>query len=467
MNLIKTYSNIILLFLLFAPVLAISQSTELSRAIALFDKGKFADAEPVFKKVLDEKPDDFMVNYFYGACRTENNHFTNADLECLIAANEEVSPININYYFGVQYHARSNWERALKYYNRYKGKASEEDVAQKKVLEKIQQCYDKINPYEEFIVAESTDTIIPVVAAGIAADGIVPADSSLAADSMNVADTTVPAVTETAVAVAVAEPAAEPEKPKGDSILFVINSEITYTNTTQFKTEEGKSLFEKGSAKQQELEKNISETDELRKKYAAAKTRYEKKTIGEQILANENSVYGLKEETGKLLSKAQITENEYWQNAPAEEIAAFIEEQNKVEKEETVATDTMASDTTTNDTTGLIDPVVLLVGSENNAAAAESENNDLVYKIQLGTYRKLPNYVKKLYDKLSLFRKIDTYTDERGVVVYTTGNLTNYEDAVKMKNQVKQEGVEDAKVVPYFKGKRITLEKAKELEGVK
>jgi tetratricopeptide (TPR) repeat protein len=292
MNLIKTYSNIILLFLLFAPVLAISQSTELSRAIALFDKGKFADAEPVFKKVLDEKPDDFMVNYFYGACRTENNHFTDADLECLIAANEEVSPININYYFGVQYHARSNWERALKYYNRYKGKASEEDVAQKKVLEKIQQCYDKINPYEEFIVAESTDTIIPVVAAGIAADGIVPADSSLAADSMNVADTTVPAVTETAVAVAVAEPAAEPKKPKGDPILFVINSEITYTNTTQFKTEEGKSLFEKGSAKQQELEKNISETDELRKKYAAAKTRYEKKTIGEQILANENSVYG-------------------------------------------------------------------------------------------------------------------------------------------------------------------------------
>ena len=466
MKLIKTYSNIILLFLIFAPVLAVSQATELSRAIALFDKEKFAEAEPVFAEILAEKPTDFMVNYFYGACRTENNHFTNADLECLIKANEEVSPININYYFGVQYHARSNWERALKYYNRYKGSASEDDVAKKKVLEKIQQCYDKINPYEEFIVAENTDTIIPVVA-GITADGTIPADSSLTADSLKMADETVPVAAGTAVAVAVTEPVAEPKKPKGDPILFVINSEITYTNTTQFKTEEGKSFFKKGNTKQQELEKNISETDELRKKYAAAKTRYEKKTIGEQILANENSVYSLKEEAGKFLSKAQITENEYWQNASPEEIAAFIEEQNKVEEEEIIVTDTTVTDSTTSDTTGFIDPAILLIGTDNNDAVTEPDNNDLVYKIQLGTYRKLPNYVKKLYDKLSLFRKIDTYTDERGIVVYTTGNLTNYEDAVKMKNQVKQEGVEDAKVVPYFKGKRITLEKAKELEEEK
>ena len=49
------------------------------------------------------------------------------------------------------------------------------------------------------------------------------------------------------------------------------------------------------------------------------------------------------------------------------------------------------------------------------------------------------------------------------MVVYTTGNLTNYEDAEKMKNQVRQEGIKDAYIVPYLKGKRITLEQAKEL----
>ena len=75
----------------------------------------------------------------------------------------------------------------------------------------------------------------------------------------------------------------------------------------------------------------------------------------------------------------------------------------------------------------------------------------------------MPSYKKRLFDKLSLIRKIEKYTDDKGVVVYTTGNLTNYEDAEKMKNQVKQEGIKDARIVPYLKGKRITLEQAKEL----
>jgi hypothetical protein len=44
-----------------------------------------------------------------------------------------------------------------------------------------------------------------------------------------------------------------------------------------------------------------------------------------------------------------------------------------------------------------------------------------------------------LYKKLSLIRKIDNYTDEKGVVVYTTGSLTNLDDAVKLQKQVRQE----------------------------
>jgi hypothetical protein len=34
-----------------------------------------------------------------------------------------------------------------------------------------------------------------------------------------------------------------------------------------------------------------------------------------------------------------------------------------------------------------------------------------------------------------------------------------------MQHQVKQEGIQDAQVVPYFKGKRITLEQAKQMEA--
>jgi hypothetical protein len=79
----------------------------------------------------------------------------------------------------------------------------------------------------------------------------------------------------------------------------------------------------------------------------------------------------------------------------------------------------------------------------------------------------LPTSVKRLFDKLSLIRKIDNYTDDRGVVVYTTGNLVNLEDAMTMLKQVQQEGVEDAIIAAYFKGKRIPLTEAKALEGIK
>ncbi len=455
----KFYSNIILSLILIAPVLAVSQDAGLASAIALFDKGKFAEAEPMFKTVLDEKPNDFMVNYFYGACRTENNHFTNADLECLITANEEVSPININYYFGVQYHARSNWERALKYYNRYKSAAQPDDISKRKVLEKIQQCYDKVNPYEMYIIKENSIPVIPVVetdslAAVVDTAGNVLVSDSLTAEIETVVDTTVQVVsakTET------------PEKPKGETISFIVNSEITYTNTNQFRTVEGKAFFEKWRMKKNALDSMIYETDVLREKYAKAKTRFEKQSFGQQILENEKSFYKLKDDVAELQSKAQSTENNYWQNASSEEIATFLEEQ-KQEEQKAMLPDTTTVNTSETDTTELVNPAVLLSDSDEAVVKEKSGDNNLVYKIQLGTYRKLPNYVKKLYKKLSLFRKIDTYTDEKGVVVYTTGNLSNYDDAVKMQNQVKQEGVEDAKIVPYFKGKRITLKEAKKLE---
>ena len=455
----KFYSNIILSLILIAPILAVSQDTGLASAIALFDKGKFAEAEPMFKAVLDEKPGDFMVNYFYGACRTENNHFTNADLECLITANEEVSPININYYFGVQYHARSNWERALKYYNRYKSAAQPDDISKRKVLEKIQQCYDKVNPYEAYIIKENSIPVIPVVETDSLAALADTTGNALVADSLT---TELEAVADTAAQV-VLDTTETPEKPKGKTISFIVNSEITYTNTNQFRTTDGKAFFEKWRKQKNALDSIIHKTDALREKYAKAKTRFEKNSVGQQILENEKSLYKLKDDVAELQSSAQLTENNYWQNASPEEVATFFEEQ-KQEEQKAMLPDTTTGNISETDTTESVNPAVLLSDSDESVVTEESGSNNLVYKIQLGTYRKLPNYVKKLYKKLSLFREIDTYTDEKGVVVYTTGNLSNYDDALKMQNQVKQEGVEDAKIVPYFKGKRITLKEAKELE---
>ncbi len=64
-----------------------------------------------------------------------------------------------------------------------------------------------------------------------------------------------------------------------------------------------------------------------------------------------------------------------------------------------------------------------------------------------------------------MIRTIENYTDEQGVVVYTTGNLSTLDLAVKMQSQVQQEGIKDAIIVPYFNGKRIPLEQAKKIEA--
>lgn len=444
---------------MFAPFFSISQvenSNALSRAIQLFDNGNFEEAEPLFKISLDEKPNDLMVNYFYGACRTENNYFTNSDLECLIKANQEVSPVSINYYFGIQYHARSNWERALKFYNKYNSSAMLSDEDKQKILLKIQQCYDHINPYEEFMTG-SKEEIIPVLVASDEQDDSI---ETAVIDSTTILDTTgvlsAPVIHEVVPEIII---------PTGEPISFLVNNQITYLLNTQFKTEEGESLYHDGMQKQSELESSLIRTEELRDKYNKATTSDERKLIGQEILTLENNHYTLKKEANQLLLQAKNIENEYWNNASLEDVESFKLEIKQI-SENKLNADTVVEQEI--DSSTYIDPNILLGNKDLVASPDKPTNDDLVYKIQIGAYsRGLPNYIKRLYNKLSLIRKIENYTDENGIVVYTTGNLSNYEDAVKMKNQVKQEGIEDAIVVPYFKGKRITLGQAKELEGEK
>ena len=60
-------------------------------------------------------------------------------------------------------------------------------------------------------------------------------------------------------------------------IEFRVNNNITYLNTTHFKSEEAKALFEKAHSLQKELDFSLQQMDELRKEYRLAKTAEEKK----------------------------------------------------------------------------------------------------------------------------------------------------------------------------------------------
>jgi hypothetical protein len=251
-------------------------------------------------------------------------------------------------------------------------------------------------------------------------------------------------------------------KPVEERINFNINSEIKYISISNFKTEEGKIYFQEGTLKENELGKVMTRTEILREKYKLSQSRAERDSIGQIILSLEGEAYDLKNVVTQLFLQAKTVENGYWQNASPEETDNFIKELNAAELEFNNTTN-KAKDVS--ESPGLIVLPILVEDEQIKSSTPKEKPSGIIYKIQIGAYsRGIPNTQKQAFNKISVIRKVETYTDENGVVVYTTGNLTNYEDAVLMQSQVKQEGIKDPKIAAYLNGKRITLEQAKELD---
>ncbi|MFW6309652.1 MAG: hypothetical protein ACOC1D_01005 [Prolixibacteraceae bacterium] len=449
--------------LLFAGEKIISagnQDVSESKAVELFERGDYEKAVPLFSVLLQQNPDNPMLNYYYGAAQTETGHFSEQTLNSLLKAREGEPPAKVNYYLGQQFQAQNNWTNALKFYNLYQLNASVEQRKELKIAEKIQQCFNEVNPYTLSEPEDWQEVQEPE------------ADITTAKDTQ---PTPVPKAPrqeitrlETIDDVSLFRNNKERSRSFRDyAIEFPVNSRITYYQTSHFKNEEARKLFDEAENLKNALNFSLNQMEELRKEYRSTSNPAERDSIGNKIISFENDSYGLKEEINQLLSRARNLENQYWQNASGDEVDEFIARAEKLaakRKEKTEAPKVITEGHA--DTEIMIDPELLLDDSETENRFEEPEKEDeLIYKIQLGAYsRQLPTYVKRTYDRLSLIRKIDKYTDEEGVVVYTTGNLQKLEDALKMRNQVRQEGVEDAFVVPYFKGKRITLEEAKKLE---
>jgi hypothetical protein len=469
------------------------QENPLTKAIQLFDKRKFPEAEPAFKKLLDENPNDFMVNYFYGACRTENGHYSDQDLQYLMKASKEVYPIDIDYYFGVQYHAKSDWTKAFSYYNNYKKVATAEEQNRVNLSQRIEQCTNRINPFITEAEITKNDTVLTEVSYvdTLTNEGIIITVATIQGNKTSDNQAIAPAaiISETAIATdsinstlnedsLQIEDVSE-EKPAELTITentplnipvqepvinFNINSEITYLFTSNFKTTEGSQSYNDGIGKQTELDKLNLRTEILREQYSKSKTRVEKDSLGQLIVQLENNGYSLNSQARKLFLQAKTSENNYWQNAPEDEKEKFITEINQAV--EAIAIEN-SKEKVTPVTDILLSPL-LVEDAPVQKPTQESKNTGIVYKIQLGAYSKgIPNSMKPVFKKITMIRKVETYTDEKGVVVYTTGNLTRFEDAQVMLTQVKQEGVKDAIIAAYFNGKRITLEQAKETEKQK
>lgn len=419
----------------------------LTKAIQLFDKKNYTEAEIVFGELLAGRPGDFMINYFYGACRTENGHFSEADLQYLVTASKEVYPIDIDYYFGLQYHAKSIFDKALIHYNNFRKVAAPEEQVRVGLVAKIAQCEQRINPY----VTENEATI------QIVNDSL----STTATVQAELADTVEIIKADTAIIIEEHKVNQEVKKPVEQLINFNINSRFTYLYESNFKTSEGIGNFREASAKQNEMKQIELRTEILRDHYTNSASKAEKDSLGKLIIDLENDAYQLNLMVKQLFNQARIAEINYWQNASKTEEQQFIQEL------DAAALAIAESKVIENETpvTGILLSPLLVEVAPVDKPAKENLNPGITYKIQLGAWSKgIPNNLKPVMKKISMIRKVENYIDDNGVVVYTTGNLNNYDDALLMLSQVKQEGVKDAIIAAYRNGKRITLEPAKETE---
>lgn len=96
------------------------------------------------------------------------------------------------------------------------------------------------------------------------------------------------------------------------------------------------------------------------------------------------------------------------------------------------------------------------ISNESTTNTNQKFDNGLVYRIQIALFKIPKNAFKGL-------ENVYTETNSRRIK-YFTGSFTDYTKAQIERNRLKKIGLVDAYVVPYYKGKEITIEKARSLE---
>ncbi len=253
-----------------------------------------------------------------------------------------------------------------------------------------------------------------------------------------------------------------PARLANQPIDFQINSDITYLSFRNFMREEAKKSFFQAWMKEKESAALSAETDSLRNIYANSSDE-RKAELASVILKNEAKTLVLNQEIPPLYQNARHLENDFWKSAPADELTRFQDKINLFRDSLTQAASRLkaqqeAAVKTVPDTIILPKPAPKVQEIKNEQPAG------IVYKIQIGAYKgKVPPSAAKLIKKLSIIRQIENYLDEKGVTIYTTGNLSTWKEAVTMQKQVKQEGVKNPTVIAYQNGKKIAVNDARKI----
>lgn len=480
----------------------------------LFKAGNFSEALPMFKELNMLYPDDANYQYCYGVCLTESGHGGQKAKKLLLQASQSEVPENINYYIGKNYQAMQDFEMALTYYHRFKEQASKKELKTIDLKALITSCEEQKIPFEVLsdsnVIARPVGFLPDVPSNLIEEDSItelIPVSESLEIQTKEEQPVTIkeevpvlaenlpvqysmvqPKISEDTLADTITIEEIVPKTTTTETVIqgneaptetlpeladttfnFTLSSEIWYCKINQFRTTEGRTAFIDGWNDALKLNTILQKTKQLREDYENASDDNLKSDIASQVVELEQQSIQLKSNSDANYMKSNEAEMNYWSSASNDEVNQLKIENDSIkasifalkEAEKAEMADTMQTVIATPEEM-VKDSTHMEVITE--SAVVEEEIDVIKYRVQIGSFSKgLPDYVDRLYKKLSVLRKIDHYTDENGITVYTIGEVSNFNDAIKLQEQIRNEGIKDAFVVAYNNGKRITLKEAKEI----
>ena len=405
-----------------------------SIAIEYFNSKKYDQALPLFTELINKSPDNAMYNYYYGVTLLKNNHFETAAKEALLNAVVDNTPSNSNFYLGNYFHALENWSEALDFYRRYKG--SKQEARQLEYDKYVDLCNKHINPFKVDKGDDKTIFVDTVKAPPPPHDEkIFPIPDSLKTEWFN----------------------------------FQINSQLTYHGIDDFRSEAAKILFAKAWIATTKNDSIVQNTDMLRKAHEETNNVQTRLALVQRIVEAEQQSYEFLREREKYFEQARVKESAYWEKTKSELMSDFIAVIAEREKERT---ERLLNEKRKKEIIPDEVPVphlpVEVVGTREADSLQQmvtlpvvepAQKEIVVFKIQIGSFKngKLTADFKAKYAKISKFRKVDKYMDEKKYEIYTVGNFTVYNDATLLKNQLIMEGMKGAFLAAFRNGVRVPV----------
>ncbi|WP_321289177.1 tetratricopeptide repeat protein [uncultured Sunxiuqinia sp.] len=429
-------TSFLLLFLVglcFIGKTALAQNDPEQLAKNLIEEEKYAEALSYFKDLVHLYPQDKELNYYLGMCLAETEQLGGETKEALQLSLGTDTPAKSLYYLAQCFHAEENYTEALSYYKQFDNEAKNRVKRSTKLDKLIDFSEKQINPFPK---AEQQPDIEPDV------------KQKKEVQKVDTLEKQKPI---------------QIEIPAGleDSLInFQVNSTIKYLKIDQFKNPKSLQAFIQAWQDEQDLKQILIKTKNLRDKYHSALAN-EKEDITNKILTLEQETYSKNQVINEQYIEARKREINYWEQADQKDIQSFSQKIKTMEDSIQQAREAERIKKLEAEK-----PVVLPDSLVKNLMPDEpaTADNEVTYKIQIGAYSKTPpDWVQRLFKKLSVIRRIDQYTDENGVTVYTVGELKSYGDALQMQSQVRTEGVKDAFIAAYKNGTRIPVKEARSI----